>query len=82
MSYALIEHPRSLVHVTLLDLDKQGESSRPLPVGIAVWRDKLDVISSDNMERRLLLHKKYTTQSFKYAFIIFLESHRILCIII
>jgi len=45
-----IEHPRSLAHATLLDLDKQGDSSRPLPEGIAVWRELTrvaDVISSD-----------------------------------
>ena len=32
-----IEHPRSLIHVTILDLDKKGESSSPLPEAIAVW---------------------------------------------
>ena len=32
-----IAHPRSLAHVTLLDIDKQGECSRPLPEVIAVW---------------------------------------------
>ena len=33
-----IEHPRSLAYVTLLDLYKQGESWRPLPEAITVWR--------------------------------------------
>ena len=45
-----IEHPRSLVHVIIFDLDKQGKSSKPLPVAVAVWRGfnrVTDVISSD-----------------------------------
>ena len=46
-----IEHPRSLAHVALLDIDKQGKSSRLLSEAIAVWRGftrVTDVISSDS----------------------------------
>ena len=46
-----IEQSRSLAHVTLLDIDNQRESSRPLPEAIAVGRGftrVTDVISSDS----------------------------------
>ena len=70
-----IEHPRSLAHVTLLDIYKQGESSRPLPEAIAVWggftRATTSLAVTPNRERRPLLYKKlikhYTPQSVKYA---------------
>ena len=62
-----IEHPRSLAHVTLLDLDKQGESSRPLPEAMTVWREFTWVTDSQLLHKKLIKH--YTTQSFKYAFI-------------
>ena len=59
----------------LFDIDKQGQSPRPLPEAIAVWRGFTRVTTSlavtANRERRRLLHKKlikhYTTQSFKYG---------------
>ena len=49
-----IEHTRSLAHVTLLDIDKQGESSRPLPEAIAVWGGSLTAPTTH--EINLTLH--------------------------
>ena len=68
-----IEHPRSFARVTLLD--KQGETSRPLPEALAVWggfsRVTTSLAVTANRERRPLPHKKlikhYTIQSFKYV---------------
>ena len=75
VTWVLIEHPRSLAHVTLLAIDKQGESSRPLPKAIAVWRGFTRVTMSlpvtANREHRPPMHKKlithYKTQSFNYG---------------
>ena len=70
-----IKHPRSLAHVTLLDINKQDQLPRPLPRAIVVWRGFTWVITSvavtSNWEHRPLLHEKlikhYTTQPFKYG---------------
>ena len=55
-----IEHPRSLAHMTLLDIEKQDQSSRLLPEAIAVWRGFTRVNTSlpmtVNRERRPVLH--------------------------
>ena len=70
-----IEHTRSLAHVTLLDIGGQGQSARPLPEAIAVWRVFTRVTASlaviANWERRPLRHEKlikhYTTQQSTYG---------------
>jgi len=46
-----IELSRSLAYVTVVDLDKQAELSRPLPEAVSVWRGftrVTDVITSDS----------------------------------